>query len=119
MFRSSDNLPEAVSAYRNLLALGQRNMFPHARLARAAINLGQTLRSQGDYRAAADAFESVPQMPAADREQITRSKLLAGETYDLLHVRDSAIRKYQQVIAMSDDSKQVEEAKYFLKNPYQ
>jgi tetratricopeptide (TPR) repeat protein len=118
MFRASGNIPEALRAYRELLALGQRNMFPHARLARAAINLGQTLRSQGDYRAAIGAFETVPGMPAADREQIARSKLVAGETYDLLHARDSAIHKYQEVIAMSDDPKEVERARNFLKHPY-
>ena len=117
MFRSSGNIPEAVSAYRNLLALGQRNTFPHARLSRAAINLGITLRSQGDYRGATEAFEGVSRIPTADREQITRSKLLAGETYDLERARDSAIRKYQEVIATSNDAKEVEEAKYLLKAP--
>jgi tetratricopeptide (TPR) repeat protein len=118
LLRSGGNVPEAVAAYRNLLALGQRNIFPHPRLTRAANTLGQTLRSQGDYRAAVDAFESVAQMPGADREQIARTKLLAGEMYDLLQERDSAISKYKEVITMSDDSIEVREARRLLKHPY-
>jgi tetratricopeptide (TPR) repeat protein len=118
MLRSSGNVPEAIAAYRNLLVLGQRNVFPHARLDRAAIHLGQTLQSQGEYRAAATAFESVDQIPGTDRDRVETSKLLAGEMYDLLQERDSAIGKYQEVIAMDHDSKDSTEARYLLKHPY-
>ena len=45
LFRSNGKLPEAVAAYRDLLALGQRNIFPQPQLPRAAINLGRTLLS--------------------------------------------------------------------------
>jgi tetratricopeptide (TPR) repeat protein len=118
LLRSSGNIPEAVAAYRNLLTLGQRNIFPHPRLTRAAITLGQTLHSQGNYRAAANAFESVDQISGADREQVARTKLLAGEMYDLLQERDAAIKKYQEVITMSDDSIEAREARRLLKHPY-
>ena len=118
LLRSSGKIPEAVAAYRDLLALGQRNTFPQARLERAAIALGQTLRSQGDYRAAANAFESVTQLNGVDREQVARTKLLAGEMYDLLRERDAATRKYQEVIAMNNDSVEVREARRLLKDPY-
>jgi tetratricopeptide (TPR) repeat protein len=118
LLRASGKLPEAAAAFRDLLALGQRNIFPQPQLARAAIKLGQTLHSQGNYRAAANAFESVAQMAGADREQVARSKLLAGEMYDLLRERDAATTKYQEVIATSDDSTEIREAKRFLKDPY-
>jgi tetratricopeptide (TPR) repeat protein len=118
LLRSSGKLPEAVAAYRDLLALGQRNIFPQPQLPRAAINLGQALHSQGNYRAAADAFESVAQMAGADREQVARTKLLAGEMYDLLHERDAATGKYQEVVAMSGDSNEVREARRLLKVSY-
>ncbi len=118
LLRSSGKIPESVAAYRDLLALGQRNIFPHPLLERAAIKLGQTLRSQGNYLAAANAFESVAQMSGVDREQVARTKLLAGEMYDLLQERDAATRKYQEVIAMSDDSNEVREARRLLKDPY-
>jgi len=40
LLRASGKLPEAVAAYRDLLALGQRNLVPQPLLARASINLG-------------------------------------------------------------------------------
>jgi tetratricopeptide (TPR) repeat protein len=118
LLRSSGNIAEAVAAYRNLLALGQRNTFPHPRLTRAAIALGQTLYSQGNFGAAANAFDSATQMSGADREQVATAKLLAGEMYDLLQERDAATRKYQEVITMSDDTTEVREARRLLKHPY-
>jgi len=118
LFRSSGNIPEAVTAYRNLLDLGQRQIFPHPRLTRAAYALGETLRFQGDYRAAADAYESVAKLPGADREQVAKTKLLAGEMYDLLQERDAAIRKYHEAITLSSDSTEIREAKRLLNHPY-
>lgn len=118
LLRSSGKIPEALAAYRDLLALGQRNNFPHPRMDRAAMKLGQTLRSQGSYLAAANAFESVAQMSGVDREQVAQTKLLAGEMYDLLRERDAATRKYQEVIAMNVDSNEVREARRLLKDPY-
>jgi tetratricopeptide (TPR) repeat protein len=118
MLRASGRIPEAIAAYRDLLALGQRGAFPQARLERAAIALGETFRDQGNGRAAADAFESVAQMTGADRGQVTRTKLLAGEMYDLLRERDAAVRKYQEVIATSSDPVEAREAKRLLKEPY-
>jgi hypothetical protein len=38
--------------------------------------------------------------------------------YDLLRERDAATKRYQEVIAMSDDSTEVREAKRHLKDPY-
>jgi tetratricopeptide (TPR) repeat protein len=118
LLRASGKLPEAVAAYRDLLAQGQRNVFPQPLLPRAAIKLGQTLHSQGDYAGAASVFESVAQMAGAEREQVATTKLLAGEMHDLLHERDAATRKYQEVIATSGDSNEVREARRFVKDPY-
>jgi hypothetical protein len=118
LLRASGKLPEAVAAYRELLTQGQRNVFPQPLLPRAAIKLGQTLHTQGDYAGAASAFESVAQMTGSEREQVARSRLLAGEMYDLLHARDAATKKYQEVIASSDDSNEVREARRFIKDPY-
>jgi len=49
---------------------------------------------------------------------VARTKLLAGEMYDLLRERDAATRKYQEVIAMNNDSVEVREARRLLKDPY-
>jgi tetratricopeptide (TPR) repeat protein len=42
--RDAGNFSQAAAVYRNLLALTQRNMFPHPHPASLAINLGRTLR---------------------------------------------------------------------------
>ena len=57
-------------------------------------------------------------MAGTDREQVARTKLLAGEMHDLLHDRDAATGKYQEVIATSGDSNEVREARRFVKDPY-
>lgn len=118
MLRAGGQIPEAIAAYRDLLAAGQQGTFPQAHLERAAIALGQTLHAQGNYRAAANAFESVAQISTADRGQVTNAKLLAGEMYDMLKERNAAVSKYREVIAMSADPLQVSEAKRLLKDAY-
>lgn len=118
LLRASGNLPDAVAAYRNLLAVGQRKMFFHPHLERTALGLGQIYRAQGNFRAAAGAFELAAKMPGPDRAESARANLLAGEMYDLLSERDSAIHKYQEVVATGNDSAEAQEAKRFLKRPY-
>jgi tetratricopeptide (TPR) repeat protein len=118
LLRTSGKFPEAAAAYHDLLALPQRNAIPQSLVARAAINLGRTLHSQGNFKDAAIQFESAAQMAGADQAEVTRAKLLAGEMYDLLRERDAATGKYREVIAVSDDSTEVREAKRLLKDPY-
>jgi tetratricopeptide (TPR) repeat protein len=118
LLRASGNLAEAVTAYRNLLSFGQQKMFFHPHLERTAVGLGQIYRAQRNFRDAAGAFELAAKMPAIDREESARANLLAGEMYDLLRERDSALRKYKEVLAASNDSMEAQEAKKFLKRPY-
>jgi tetratricopeptide (TPR) repeat protein len=119
LLRDSSNFPGAIASYRNLLALGQQGMFPHARLGRAAYALGDTLRAQRDYAAAAQAFESAARMFDPDRAPAIKATLSAGQMYDLLQERDSAIKKYQEVIAVGGDSTEDREARRLMKKPYQ
>jgi hypothetical protein len=63
-------------------------------------------------------FESVTQMAGADRDEVAMAKLLAGKMYDLLRERNAAIKKYQDVIATSEDPTEVREARRLLKDPY-
>jgi len=118
VLRNSGKIPEAVAAYRDLLALGQRNAFPGQHIERAAIGLGRALHLQGDMRGAATAFDSAAQMTGANREMAIRANLQAGEMYDLLHDRDAAKKRYEAVIAGGDDSTDARDAKRFLKDPY-
>ena len=89
-----------------------------ARLGRAAYELGDTLRSQGDYAAAAQAFESAARMFDTDRASAIKATLSAGQMYDLLQERDSAIKKYEEVMALGGDSAEDREARRLMKKPY-
>ncbi len=118
LLRASGSLPEAVAAYWKLLALGQQGMFPKGHLGQAAYALGQALRFQTDYRAAAEAFESADQMSKGNDEQAAKAKLSVGKMYDLLQERDLAMTKYREVIATGRDSSEAKEARRLLKQPY-
>jgi tetratricopeptide (TPR) repeat protein len=118
LLRMSNDLPAAVAAYRKLIALGQQGTFPHARLTQAAYDLGESLHSQGDFDAAAKAYESADQLPAGDRAQAVQAKLNAEKMYDLVGNRESAIKKYAEVVDMGNDSAEAQEARRLLKNPF-
>ena len=92
-------------------------MFPNARVSRAAYDLGSTLRSEGDYPAAAQAFESAASRSGPDRGRAARATLSAGEMYDLAQQRNTAIKKYEEVIAMDGDSPDGREARRLMKKP--
>jgi tetratricopeptide (TPR) repeat protein len=119
LLRASGNLPEAIARYRNLVVLEQQKKFPRdAELTRAAYSLGDTLRSEGNYAAAAEAFEFAATVSEADHTRAAKARLSAGQMYDLLKKRDAALHRYQEVIAMAGDSAEAREARHLLKQPY-
>jgi len=117
-FKTSGRLPEAIASYRELLRLEQGEMFPGARFGLVAYKLGEALRLHGDYSGALEVYGSVSGYPCADRELVSKAILSAGEMYDLLGQRNSAVKKYQEVIAAQDDSPGAKTARQLLKHPY-
>ncbi len=111
--------PEAIAAFRKLLEEGRNGRFPDARLEQAAWGLGEALKGQRDFSAAAQAYESIPSYKNVDPELRGRGNLAAGEMYDLMNQRETAVKKYQAVIADGKDSAQAELARKRLKRPYQ
>jgi len=118
LLKISNHLPEAVAAYHKLIALGQQGEFPHARLGRAAYGLGESLHAQGDVAGAADAFESASRLSDGDHTQAAQAKLSAGKMYDLTGNRQVAVKLYGEIIAMGNDSAEVQEAQRLLKTPF-
>ena len=111
--------PEAVAAYRKVLATGrQGNVYYHPHLEMAAFGLGEALRGQNDFAGAAGAYESVRQASTADSDLVESANLAAGEMYDLLQQRDLAVKKYQAVITANASSPSAETARRHLKEPY-
>jgi tetratricopeptide (TPR) repeat protein len=118
VLKASGQIPEAVTAYHKLLRLGREGMFPGARLEQVAYKLGEALRLQGDYFAAAEAFGSVSSFPHAEPELVSKAILASGEMYDLLGQRNSAVKKYQELIAVRTDSPEAKTARQLLNHPY-
>ncbi len=119
LFNAAGRAPEAIGAYRRLLSEGKEGKFPAgARLEKAAYGLGEALRGQKDYTAAAEAFEAVNAYPKVEPELQQKSDLAAGEMYDVLLKRDFALKKYQAVIAADSDSPPADLARKRLRQPY-
>ena len=110
--------PEAIDAYRQLLQAGSNGRFSDARLEQAAWGLGEALRGQRDFTGAAQAYESISAYKNVDPELRDRSKVAAGEMYDVLEQREAAVKKYQAVVTSAANSPLAEVAKKRLKKPY-
>src|SRR5208337_826499 len=90
--------PEAIAAYRKVLAGCRGNSYSSCRSEVPAYGLGEALRGQRDYAGAAEAYE-LAASTGKDKELRQRATLAAGEMYDMLQQRDTALVKYQAVIA--------------------
>jgi tetratricopeptide (TPR) repeat protein len=111
--------PDAIVAYRKLLTTSEKNgTYFEPRLEQAEWGLGEALRGQKEYPAAAQAYESVGEYKNADPELRERATLAAGEVYDLMSKRDLAVKRYQQVIAADANSWRADLARKYLKQPY-
>ena len=62
----------------------------------AALGLGDLLRSEKKYQAAAAAYELVSEVAGADPELLQKANLGAGEMYDQLQKRDLAVKNTRQ-----------------------
>ena len=110
--------PEAIAAYRKVLAAGQAGTYFSPHLELVAWGLGESLRGQRQTAAAAEAYESVLAYPRTEPELRRKAMLAAGEMYDLLQKRDLAMARYNAVIAAQSDSDQADTARKRLKQPY-
>lgn len=111
--------PEAITAYRQILANYKDRKYPVPEPAKAAFGLGVSLRGQCRFAEAAEAFDLVTTLPGGDRELGQRATLAAGEMYDTIQKRELAIRRYENVISGSKAGGYVEIAQQHLRQPYQ
>ena len=109
--------PEAIAAYRKVLAGCRGNSYSSCRSEVPAYGLGEALRGQRDYAGAAEAYE-LAASTGKDKELRQRATLAAGEMYDMLQQRDTALVKYQAVIAENSASTSADLARRYLKQAY-
>lgn len=108
---------EAIAAYRKVLAGCRSNSYNQCRIEIPAFGLGEALRGQQDYANAAEAYE-LAASSAKDSDLRQRATLSAGEMYDLLQKRDTALEKYKAVIAENSASNSANLARHYLKEAY-
>jgi hypothetical protein len=109
--------PQAVATYQKIVAGCRSNAFTVCRMEIPAYGLGEAMKGQRDLQGAAEAYE-LAASTAVDPALGQRATLKAGEMFDAMHKRDSALQKYQAVIAQNSDSESAELARRYMKQPY-
>jgi tetratricopeptide (TPR) repeat protein len=84
----------------------------------AAVALGDLLRGEKNYTAAAAAYDLMIQVPKPDPEMAQKAAVNAGEMYDLLRKRDLALKRYEAAVAVDSVSTLAETARKRMKEPY-
>jgi tetratricopeptide (TPR) repeat protein len=108
---------EAIVAYRKVIAGCRANQYNQCRIEVPAYGLGEALRGQKEYADAAEAYE-LAASSSKDAEMQQRATLAAGEMYDLMLKRDTALEKYKAVIAENSTSTSADLARHYLKQAY-
>jgi tetratricopeptide (TPR) repeat protein len=118
LLRAKGQDQQAEAVYRRVWQEGRNGKYSGLNYEISALALGDLLRSQKNYTAAAAAYEQVGEIQKPDPETAQKSALGAGEMYDVLHKRDLALKKYQAVVAVDSSSHLADTARKRIKEPY-
>jgi tetratricopeptide (TPR) repeat protein len=109
---------QAEEQYRRVWQNGREGKYGSLHYEMAAIGLGDLLRSEKKYQAAASAYELVSEITGADPELLQKANLGAGEMYDQLQNRDLAVKKYEAVVATNSGNAEADKARKRIKDAY-
>jgi hypothetical protein len=118
LLRVSGKSNEAEDQYRRVWQNGREGKYGNLHYEIAAIGLGDLLRSEKKYQAAAAAYELVSEVTGADPELLQKANLGAGEMYDQLQNRDLAVKKYEAVVATNSGNAEADQARKRMKEAY-
>ncbi len=118
LLRADGRAQEAAAGYRKVWQNGREGKYGKLHYEMAAWGLGELMRSQKDYAAAAAAYELVGEAPEPDPEMRQKANLAAGEMYDLLQKRDLAMKKYQTVLAENGATPLAEKARAHIREAH-
>ena len=118
LLRAAGKNVEAEEQYRRVWQNGREGNYGSLHYEIAALGLGDLLRSEKKYQAAAVAYEMVGEVTGADPELLQKSNLGAGEMYDQLQKRDLAVKKYEAVVATNSGNAEAEKARKRMKDAY-
>ena len=109
---------QAEEQYRRVWQNGREGKYGGLHYEIAALGLGDLLRSEKKYQAAAAAYEMVSEVAGADPELLQKANLGAGEMYDQMQKRDLAVKKYEAVVATNSGNAEAEKARKRIKDAY-
>ena len=109
--------PQAVAAYKKIVAGCKGNAFTVCRMEIPAYGMGEAMKGQRDLQGAAEAY-ALAASTAVDPEFKQRAMLKEAEMCDAMHKRDVAVEKYKAVIAANSDSESAEVARRYMKQAY-
>jgi tetratricopeptide (TPR) repeat protein len=118
LLRVSGKSEEAEEKYRWVWQNGREGKYGNLHYEIAALALGDLLRSEKKYQAAAGAYELVGEVSGADPELQQKANLGAGEMYDQLQKRDLAVKKYEAVVATNSGNAEADKARKRIKDAY-
>ncbi len=118
LLRYAGKYDQAEQKYRFVWQQGREGKYDGQHYELVSLALGDLLRSEKKYAAAAAAYELVGEVRNAEPEYLQRANLAAGEMYDQLLNRGAAVGKYQAVIAANGDSNEATTARKRIKQAY-
>ncbi|MGB9491086.1 MAG: hypothetical protein WCA92_11535 [Terriglobales bacterium] len=118
LLRVSGKLDLAEEQYRRVWQEGREGKFGNLHYELAALALGDLLRSEKKYSAAAAAYEQVGAVTGPDPEFLQKAELGAGEMYDQVQKRDLALKHYQAAVAVNPESAEADKARKRMKEAY-
>jgi hypothetical protein len=118
LLRASGKNGGAEEQYRRVWQNGREGKYGNLHYEVAAVGLGDLLRGEKNYQAAATAYEMVGEVTNADPELLQKANLGAGEMYDQLQKRDLAVKKYEAVVATNSDNAEADKARKRIKDAY-
>ncbi len=118
LLRVAGKSSEAEDQYRRVWQNGREGKYGNLHYEIAAIGLGDLLRGEKEYQAAATAYELVSEVTSPDPELLQKANLGAGEMYDQLQKRALAVKKYEAVVATNSGNAEADKARKRIKDAY-
>jgi hypothetical protein len=118
LLRAAGRKQEAEERYRRVWQNGREGKYGNLHYEMTALGLGDLLRSEKNYAAAAAAYDLVDEVSNPDPELSQKADLASGEMYDQLQKRDMAMKKYQSVVATNSGNDEAEKARRRMKEAY-
>jgi len=118
LLRASGKLSEAEEQYRRVWQNGREGKYGSLHYELAGVALGDVLRAEKKYSAAAAAYDQVSETKNGDPELLQKADLGAGEMYDQMQNRDAALKKYQAVVNINSGNIEADKARKRMREAY-